>query len=74
MTASHIIPVTSCSSHIAVAYPSEPFQRLAVAYVARQEDLLDLAWDEQLPEFEGKVVRAYGNVQVTNDQNKHCES
>lgn len=58
----HIVPVTSYGPHVAIAYPAQPFQCLAIAYIARQQDLLYLARHQQLLELERKVMGAYWDV------------
>ena len=48
--------------------------RLAIAYVAGTENLLDLARDEELLELEGEVVYAMRDMQISNDKDEDHES
>lgn len=74
------IPQASGKTHLVVVAPHdihvgrdapEVLIRLAVAHVARAENLLDLAGHEELLELGGEVVDAVGDVEVADDENEH---
>lgn len=65
----HFIIITAYYMYIWRNRP-EVLIRLAIAYVAGAENLLDLARNEELLELEGEVMYAMRDMQISNDKDE----
>ena len=70
LTPSHLIKVSLDPLDIRRNRP-QIVPRLSIADISRTDDLLDLAWDEQLSEFERKSCCSQWEMKVSYDEHEH---